>query len=306
MPILPRRDHGELARPRLRRRSFTDASCALPGVGLERLRPFEGCASCTSLTPTCRAAMASSPRCGRWSQPSAPDGHEPLTVVPRHPGPAGRAGPAAAAGAAVRGGRPAGLAVAAAGRRRLRHAGRHRGAHGADIVHVHTPGPVGLLGVLAAQRLGLPLVQTYHTDLHAYADAYRFPARALRAGVRLYAHRLAVRDRRCGAAGPGRLDPDRAGLDGAVMAAPGLAARAHEGSARPPRLTARGDGRLQRRCCSARPTRWWCRPGRCSTGSRCRCRTSGSSLVPTGVAAEPTTPQRPWPSVPATACRIQT
>jgi glycosyltransferase involved in cell wall biosynthesis len=61
-----------------------------------------------------------------------------------------------------------------------------------EIVHVHTPGPVGLLGVLTARRLGLPLVQTYHTDLHAYVDAYRVPARALRAGVRLYARRLGV------------------------------------------------------------------------------------------------------------------
>src|SRR4051794_10508595 len=51
------------------------------------------------------------------------------------------------------------------------------------VIHVHTPGPLGLLGVVAAQRLGLPLVQTYHTDLHAYAEAYRVPARALRAGV---------------------------------------------------------------------------------------------------------------------------
>ncbi|MFY1634153.1 glycosyltransferase [Solwaraspora sp. WMMB335] len=65
-------------------------------------------------------------------------------------------------------------------------------AVGPDVVHVHTPGPVGLLGVLTARRLGLPLVQTYHTDLHAYADAYRVPARALSAGVRLYARRLGV------------------------------------------------------------------------------------------------------------------
>lgn len=36
------------------------------------------------------------------------------------------------------------------------------------------------------------VVQTYHTDLHAYADAYRVPAPALRAGVRLYARRLGV------------------------------------------------------------------------------------------------------------------
>jgi glycosyltransferase involved in cell wall biosynthesis len=119
------------------------------------------------------------------------DGHRALTVVPRHPdqptdqpllrlravpcGPAGlRVSPWVLRGAAAVGS----LAACAAER--------------PDVIHVHTPGPVGLLGVLAAQRLGLPLVQTYHTDLLAYAEAYRFPARALRAGVRLYARRLDV------------------------------------------------------------------------------------------------------------------
>ncbi len=61
-----------------------------------------------------------------------------------------------------------------------------------DVVHVHTPGPAGLLGILAADRLGLPLVQTYHTDLHAYLDAYRIPTRALRIGVAAYRRRLGV------------------------------------------------------------------------------------------------------------------
>jgi 1,2-diacylglycerol 3-alpha-glucosyltransferase len=61
-----------------------------------------------------------------------------------------------------------------------------------DLVHVHTPGPVGLLGVVAARRLGLPVVHTYHTDLHAYADAYRVPVSALNALTRLYARRLGV------------------------------------------------------------------------------------------------------------------
>lgn len=60
----------------------------------------------------------------------------------------------------------------------------------ADVVHVHTPGPAGLLGVLAAQRLGLPLVQTYHTDLHAYLEAYRIPTTALRIGLAAYRARL--------------------------------------------------------------------------------------------------------------------
>jgi glycosyltransferase involved in cell wall biosynthesis len=65
-------------------------------------------------------------------------------------------------------------------------------AAGPDLIHVHTPGPVGLLGVFAGRELGVPVVHTYHTDLHAYADAYRVPAAALAAGLRLYAYRLGV------------------------------------------------------------------------------------------------------------------
>ncbi|GAB4046627.1 glycosyltransferase [Catellatospora paridis] len=65
-------------------------------------------------------------------------------------------------------------------------------AYRPDVVHVHTPGPAGLLGVLLAARLGVPLVQTYHTDLHAYAEAYRVPGWALRLLLRLYAGRLGV------------------------------------------------------------------------------------------------------------------
>jgi glycosyltransferase involved in cell wall biosynthesis len=72
---------------------------------------------------------------------------------------------------------------------RSRHVGTVAGL-APELVHVHTPGPVGLLGVLAAHRLGLPLVQTYHTDLHAYLDAYRIPTRALRMGVAAYRRRL--------------------------------------------------------------------------------------------------------------------
>lgn len=66
-------------------------------------------------------------------------------------------------------------------------------AWGPKLIHVHTPGPVGLLGVLTARRLGLPLVHTYHTDLHAYADAYRVPPTALRILYEFYALRLGSR-----------------------------------------------------------------------------------------------------------------
>lgn len=42
-----------------------------------------------------------------------------------------------------------------------------------DVVHVHGLGTVGLLGVWAAERCGVPLVVTWHTDFEAYADHYR-------------------------------------------------------------------------------------------------------------------------------------
>ncbi|MFK3984543.1 glycosyltransferase [Micromonospora sp. NPDC050397] len=118
-------------------------------------------------------------------------GHPGLTVVPRHPEQAGE--PDLMRLRAV----PCGVADLRLSPWLL-HGASATGtiaeiaATGPEIVHVHTPGPVGLLGVLTARRLGLPLVQTYHTDLHAYVDAYRVPTRALRGAVRLYAHRLGV------------------------------------------------------------------------------------------------------------------
>jgi hypothetical protein len=42
----------------------------------------------------------------------------------------------------------------------VRHVSRVA-AWGPQLVHVHTPGPIGLLGVLTARRLGLPLVHTF-------------------------------------------------------------------------------------------------------------------------------------------------
>ena len=38
-----------------------------------------------------------------------------------------------------------------------------------DVIHVATPGPVGLCGLAAAKLLGIPLVGSYHTELGAYA-----------------------------------------------------------------------------------------------------------------------------------------
>ncbi|QOJ00073.1 MAG: glycosyltransferase [Phycisphaeraceae bacterium] len=39
-----------------------------------------------------------------------------------------------------------------------------------DVIHVSTPGPVGLVGLLAARMLRVPVVGTYHTDFPAYID----------------------------------------------------------------------------------------------------------------------------------------
>lgn len=41
-----------------------------------------------------------------------------------------------------------------------------------DVIHVHGLGPVGLLGVWAADRFDIPLMVTWHTDFEAYADHY--------------------------------------------------------------------------------------------------------------------------------------
>jgi len=39
-----------------------------------------------------------------------------------------------------------------------------------DVIHVSTPGPVGLTGVLAAKLLRRPIVGVYHTDFPAYLE----------------------------------------------------------------------------------------------------------------------------------------
>jgi glycosyltransferase involved in cell wall biosynthesis/predicted metal-dependent phosphoesterase TrpH len=39
-----------------------------------------------------------------------------------------------------------------------------------DAIHVCSPGPAGIAGVLVARALSLPLVGSYHTELTAYAD----------------------------------------------------------------------------------------------------------------------------------------
>ncbi|GAA1615418.1 glycosyltransferase [Actinoplanes couchii] len=45
-------------------------------------------------------------------------------------------------------------------------------ARRADVVHVHTTGPIGMRGFRFAVEWGVPLVVTWHTDLLAYADLF--------------------------------------------------------------------------------------------------------------------------------------
>lgn len=47
---------------------------------------------------------------------------------------------------------------------------RHLDRFPPDVIHVSTPGPVGLAGRSAARRRGVPLLGVYHTDFPAYLD----------------------------------------------------------------------------------------------------------------------------------------
>lgn len=42
----------------------------------------------------------------------------------------------------------------------------------ADVVHLHSPGPIGILGMRYGRRQGVPIVQTYHAMLTEYARNY--------------------------------------------------------------------------------------------------------------------------------------
>ncbi len=54
-----------------------------------------------------------------------------------------------------------------------------------DVIHVSTPGPVGLVGAIAARMLRVPLVATYHTDFPAYVRELTHDAR-MTAGCEKY------------------------------------------------------------------------------------------------------------------------
>jgi 1,2-diacylglycerol 3-alpha-glucosyltransferase len=62
----------------------------------------------------------------------------------------------------------------------------HRVTGPADLVHVHTTGPIGMTGFRLAERWRVPLVMTWHTDLLAYAGFFpEIPAGAAWCALRL-------------------------------------------------------------------------------------------------------------------------
>jgi 1,2-diacylglycerol 3-alpha-glucosyltransferase len=46
-------------------------------------------------------------------------------------------------------------------------------SYGFDIVHVHTPAQVGILGMKVAKENGIPIVITHHTDIDQYTRIYK-------------------------------------------------------------------------------------------------------------------------------------
>ncbi len=54
----------------------------------------------------------------------------------------------------------------------MRHAGRAESAaraFAAELIHVTSPGDMGILGVRTARRMGIPLVASWHTNVHEFA-----------------------------------------------------------------------------------------------------------------------------------------
>ena len=68
---------------------------------------------------------------------------------------------------------------------RIRALGARARADGIDLVHLTTPGPVGLAALRVASSAGLPLIGSFHTDLGSYARLLSGSAR-LERWLRLY------------------------------------------------------------------------------------------------------------------------
>lgn len=47
-----------------------------------------------------------------------------------------------------------------------------RGGRDADVIHLHSPGPLGSIGFLTARRFGRPLVGTFHTNIKEMRESF--------------------------------------------------------------------------------------------------------------------------------------
>ncbi|WP_250030239.1 glycosyltransferase [Paractinoplanes maris] len=105
----------------------------------------------------------------------------------------------------------------------------------ADVVHVHTTGPLGMAGFRLAARRQVPLIATWHTDLLAYADIYpEIPIGAAWCALQLrlgwspkeyaeLAHRGGVRQRRLALLGHGMFTRMAAAIAPSAKTADGFA-----------------------------------------------------------------------------------
>ena len=60
-----------------------------------------------------------------------------------------------------------------------------------DVIHVQTPGPIGLAGIRVARKLKIPAVYTYHTRVERYAQYYlHLPAWLEKSTLALVANRI--------------------------------------------------------------------------------------------------------------------
>lgn len=55
-----------------------------------------------------------------------------------------------------------------------------------DVIHTHTPGSIGLLGIGAARLFGIPAVHTYHTHLEEYVHYFPAPETLSKYGVKKF------------------------------------------------------------------------------------------------------------------------
>ena len=99
-------------------------------------------------------------------------GHETIVVAPRAKGPNPHFGRPGRTEIRLPSVRVPNLPTRVANGRHFEKTIEEIGRLRPDVIHVHGFGPVGILGVWAAKRLGIPMMLTWHTDFDAYADHY--------------------------------------------------------------------------------------------------------------------------------------